>query len=194
MTGPSLYPENNKPRVYQGVRVKTTVKELLQRHRAREANSKKLKMISQACLELQDLCQSTFPNTVIPSERYVDPPPPAITAANASSCGGHSVQMRTAHYQAADTSCSIQLQGDAFNDTQTHFGGMWFHNNNNNNNHSIGGGSVYNINPTKQQQQQQKQRQRQLPVSLPFLPSELVLWTVFRCGLLWTWNGSSFSG
>ncbi|CAG06479.1 unnamed protein product, partial [Tetraodon nigroviridis] len=28
-----------KPRVYQGVRVKTTVKELLQRHRAREADS-----------------------------------------------------------------------------------------------------------------------------------------------------------
>lgn len=91
-----------------------------------------------------------FSDTVIPSERYVDPPPPATTAANASSCGGHSVQMRTAHYQAADTSCSIQLQGDAFNDTQTHFGGMTFHNNNNNNNHSIGGGSVYNINPNNQ--------------------------------------------
>ncbi|KAG7237039.1 hypothetical protein INR49_032885 [Caranx melampygus] len=85
----------NKPRVYQGVRVKTTVKELLQRHRAREANRKKLKTISQACLELQDLCASTLPSkfkqqqhehehkhkqqqrpNFIPSARYVDPAPP----------------------------------------------------------------------------------------------------------------------
>lgn len=36
----------DKPRVYQGVRVKTTVKELLQRHRAREANSKKVKTVT----------------------------------------------------------------------------------------------------------------------------------------------------
>lgn len=35
----------DKPRVYQGVRVKTTVKELLQRHRAREANRKKVKTV-----------------------------------------------------------------------------------------------------------------------------------------------------
>uniref|UniRef100_A0A3P8S2P1 Lnc RNA pou2af1 n=1 Tax=Amphiprion percula TaxID=161767 RepID=A0A3P8S2P1_AMPPE len=37
---------SEKQRVYQGVRVKTTVKELLQRHRAREASSKKLKTTS----------------------------------------------------------------------------------------------------------------------------------------------------
>lgn len=40
------FPFADKPRVYQGVRVKTTVKELLQRHRAREASSKKVKTVT----------------------------------------------------------------------------------------------------------------------------------------------------
>lgn len=101
-----------KPRVYQGVRVKTTVKELLQRHRAREASSKKLKTISQVCLELQELCASTFPS------RHVDPPsviPPAD-----SSCGARAVQLRTAAFP--ESSCSIQMQDGSFNDIQQQFG------------------------------------------------------------------------
>ncbi|XP_047195614.1 colorectal cancer associated 2 [Hippoglossus stenolepis] len=119
----SLHPD--KPRVYQGVRVKTTVKELLQRHRAREANSKKLRpigQISQGCLDLQDLCATTFAN-VNPSARYVDPPPP-ITPAEPSSCGARALQLRTAQFQVPDSSCSIQMQDDAFNQIQKQAGDM----------------------------------------------------------------------
>ncbi|CAL8350651.1 unnamed protein product [Lota lota] len=46
---------SDKPRVYQGVRVKTTVKELLQRHRAREADDKDL-AVSQSCMDIPSLC------------------------------------------------------------------------------------------------------------------------------------------
>uniref|UniRef100_A0AAV2J677 OCA domain-containing protein n=1 Tax=Knipowitschia caucasica TaxID=637954 RepID=A0AAV2J677_KNICA len=52
----------DKSKVYQGVRVKDTVKELLQKHRAREANGKNGKTIlSQACLDLQQLSASLYP-------------------------------------------------------------------------------------------------------------------------------------
>ncbi|XP_054650541.1 colorectal cancer associated 2 [Dunckerocampus dactyliophorus] len=74
---------SDKGRVYQGVRVKTTVKELLQRHRAREANRKKVKTISQACLELQALCASTLPNVALeapPVNPPVDPGPRSAAA------------------------------------------------------------------------------------------------------------------
>ncbi|XP_053729517.1 colorectal cancer associated 2, partial [Synchiropus splendidus] len=54
----------DKPRVYQGVRVKTTVKELLQRHRARKANSKQVKTIPQACVDVQDLYAPTFQKNI----------------------------------------------------------------------------------------------------------------------------------
>ncbi|XP_040902658.1 colorectal cancer associated 2, partial [Toxotes jaculatrix] len=134
----------DKPRVYQGVRVKTTVKELLQRHRARQANSKKLKPISQACLDLQDLCASTFPN-LIPPSRYVDPPA-AITPADASGCGARALQQRTASFH-DDTPCNIQMQGDTFDDIQQQFGDMMlpsnFYSGSNSNSIGGGGGSSY---------------------------------------------------
>ncbi|XP_044058750.1 colorectal cancer associated 2 [Siniperca chuatsi] len=129
---------SDKPRVYQGVRVKTTVKELLQRHRAREANSKKVKTISQACLDLQDLCATTFP-----LGRYVDPPP-AIPPADSSSCGATALQLRTASFPVPDGSCNIQMQESTFNDIQQQFGDMMLPSNGcsgNNNNNTGGGGS-----------------------------------------------------
>ncbi|GLD52929.1 colorectal cancer-associated protein 2 [Lates japonicus] len=134
----------SKPKVYQGVRVKTTVKELLQRHRAREANSKKLKTIPQSCSDLQDLCASTFPN-LIPSGRYVDPPP-ANTPADTSSCGARALQLRTAPFQVSDSSCNIQMQGDIYNDIQQQFEDMMLPSNcySGNNNNNIGGGSSFN--------------------------------------------------
>ncbi|XP_032365866.1 colorectal cancer associated 2 [Etheostoma spectabile] len=126
-------------RVYQGVRVKTTVKELLQRLRAREANGKQVKtksQISQACLDLQDLCASTFPS------RYVDPPP-AIPSADASSCGARAFQLRAASFPVPDSSCNTQMQEITFNDIQQQFGDMMLHgngysgSNNNNNNYNV---------------------------------------------------------
>ncbi|XP_071327946.1 colorectal cancer associated 2 isoform X2 [Trachinotus anak] len=97
-------------KVYQGVRVKTTVKELLQRHRAREADSNKLKTVPPPCVDLQDLYVSTFPG-LIPAARFVEPPP--------ASCGARAV-----HLQIPDSSCSFQMQGDAFNDIQPQVGDM----------------------------------------------------------------------
>ncbi|XP_070685607.1 colorectal cancer associated 2 [Pempheris klunzingeri] len=105
---------SGKPRVYQGVRVKTTVKELLQRLRAQEANSKKAKTISQACLEFKDLCASTFPS------RCVDPPT-AVPAADDSSCGARTHQTRGATLPFPDSSCSIQMQDSTFPDAQQQF-------------------------------------------------------------------------
>ncbi|KAL7401118.1 hypothetical protein ABVT39_023226 [Epinephelus coioides] len=125
---------SDKPRVYQGVRVKTTVKELLQRHRAREANSKKVKTIYQACSNLQDL--SSF------QSRYVDPPPTAAPV-DASSCGARAFQLRTAQFPVPDSSCNNLMQQSTFNDIQEQFGDMVLpgngysgSNNNNNNNNS----------------------------------------------------------
>ncbi|XP_034556205.1 colorectal cancer-associated protein 2 [Notolabrus celidotus] len=126
---------SDKPRVYQGVRVKTTVKELLQRHRAREANSKKVKTISQACSELHDLCAATFP------DRYVDPPPAVPHAADSNSCGVRALQLRTASFPFPDGSCNIQMQESAFNDIQQQFGDMMLPSNGySGNNNSTGGG------------------------------------------------------
>ncbi|XP_042270374.1 colorectal cancer associated 2, partial [Thunnus maccoyii] len=125
----------DKPRVYQGVRVKTTVKELLQRHRAREANSKKVKTISQACLELQDLCASTFPS------RYVDPPP-AVPQADTSGYSARVLQPCAATFPVLDSSCSIQMQESTFNDSQQQFGDMMLPGNGYsvNSNSTVGGG------------------------------------------------------
>ncbi|XP_036943069.1 colorectal cancer-associated protein 2 isoform X2 [Acanthopagrus latus] len=106
----------DKPRVYQGVRVKTTVKELLQRHRAREASSKKVKTITQACLELQDLYASTFPSCL--------DPPTAIPPADASSCGARAQHVRFASFPCADGSCSIPTQESSFHDIQPQFGDL----------------------------------------------------------------------
>ncbi|XP_020500517.1 colorectal cancer associated 2 [Labrus bergylta] len=130
---------SDKPRVYQGVRVKTTVKELLQRHRAREANSKKVKTTSQACFDLPDLCPSPFPN------RYVDPPPAVPLAADSNSCAARSIQLRTASFPFPDSSCNIQMQESTFDDIQQQLGDMMLPSNGfnvSNNNHSstVGGG------------------------------------------------------
>ncbi|KAK9520317.1 hypothetical protein VZT92_020213 [Zoarces viviparus] len=122
---------SDKPRVYQGVRVRTTVKELLQRLRAREDISRKAKTISQVCSELQDLCASTF------TGRYVAPPP-VVPPADASSCGARAFQL--------DGSCNTQMLGSSFNDIQQQFGDMmlpsngYAGNNNNNNNNNTGSG------------------------------------------------------
>ncbi|XP_037632384.1 colorectal cancer associated 2 [Sebastes umbrosus] len=131
----------DNPRVYQGVRVKTTVKELLQRLRAREANSKTVKtIVSQACSDLQDLCASTFPS------RYVDPPPPppAISPADSSSCGARGLQLRAASFPVADSSCN--MQESAFHDIQQQFGDMMLPSNgySGNNNNTTGSASSYN--------------------------------------------------
>ncbi|XP_051935048.1 colorectal cancer associated 2 [Hippocampus zosterae] len=107
---------SDKPRVYQGVRVKTTVKELLQRHRAREANRKKVKTIPQDCLDLQGLCASPF------SSNYVDPP----TTPNVDpvTCGSAAVQPRPASFIVPDKGCSIQATESGFPCSQQPFGDM----------------------------------------------------------------------
>ncbi|XP_061538635.1 colorectal cancer associated 2 [Phycodurus eques] len=95
----------DKPRVYQGVRVKTTVKELLQRHRAREANRKKGKTISQACLDPAALCAST-----LPTFSYVETP--AAPFADPGTCAA--LQPRPASYPVPDIGCSIPAQEGSF--------------------------------------------------------------------------------
>ncbi|KAM8854559.1 colorectal cancer associated 2 [Synchiropus picturatus] len=92
----------NKPRVYQGVRVKTTVKELLQRHRARKANSKQVKTIPQACVDVQDLYAPTFQTL----GNYGD--------ATTTDCCAQLFQLRNSQFPAAASAFSIQLQESAF--------------------------------------------------------------------------------
>ncbi|XP_061683650.1 colorectal cancer associated 2 [Syngnathoides biaculeatus] len=101
------YPNADKPRVYQGVRVKTTVKELLQRHRAREANRKKGKTISQGCLDLPALCASTPPTL-----SYAEPLSAPI--ADPGSCGSAALLPRPASYPVSDIGCSIPAQEGNF--------------------------------------------------------------------------------
>ncbi|KAK5869028.1 hypothetical protein PBY51_009992 [Eleginops maclovinus] len=128
---------SDKPRVYQGVRVKTTVKELLQKHRAREANSKKVKTISQACSDLQGLCSSTF------QTRHEDPPP-AISPDDVRGCGAPAFQLSTATFPVPDSSCGSQMQEErSFNDIPQQFSDMMLPGNvysGNNNTSSSGGG------------------------------------------------------
>ncbi|XP_038548689.1 colorectal cancer associated 2 [Micropterus salmoides] len=137
---------SDKPRVYQGVRVKTTVKELLQRHRAREATSKKVKTmgLSQACLDLQDLCASTLPC------RYVDPPP-SIPPADASNCSARALHLRATLFPVPDSSCNFQMQESTFNDVPQHFEDLMLPSNgyscNHNNNNNNGGGGGYDASP-----------------------------------------------
>ncbi|KAK1899651.1 POU domain class 2-associating factor 1 [Dissostichus eleginoides] len=133
----SLKTPKDKQRVYQGVRVKTTVKELLQRHRAHEANSKKVKTISQACSDLQGLCPSTF------QTRYEDPPS-AISPDDARGYGARAFQLRTASFPVPDSSCGSQMHEEgSFNDIPQQFGDMMLPGNgysgNNNTNNSSGG-------------------------------------------------------
>ncbi|XP_055370103.1 colorectal cancer associated 2 [Betta splendens] len=130
--------DQEKPRVYQGVRVKTTVKELLQRHRAREASNKKVKMINQACSDVQDICGPVFPNC------YVDPPS-AVPTLNMSNGGARTLQLRAAAFAVPDGSCAIQMQGGALNDNQQHFGDVMLPGNGfiGNNNSDSGSGICY---------------------------------------------------
>ncbi|XP_034024954.1 colorectal cancer-associated protein 2 [Thalassophryne amazonica] len=108
---------SDKPRVYQGVRVKTTVKELLQRHRAREANSKEQKTIPQSCLEFQDHCASTLPGHCVDA-------PAILPTQDGSACGAPQLQLRTASFPVPDGSCSIQMQESGVSDSQQQFGDM----------------------------------------------------------------------
>ncbi|KAM9733454.1 colorectal cancer associated 2 isoform 1-T1 [Menidia menidia] len=101
-----------KSRVYLGVRVKLTVKELLQRHRAQEANKKKLKT---AYLEMKDLCATTFPR------RHVDPPP-AAPETDAGSCGTRALQLRTSPFPVPGSSGCVQMQASSFSGIHQPFG------------------------------------------------------------------------
>ncbi|MEQ2277634.1 hypothetical protein XENORESO_005611, partial [Xenotaenia resolanae] len=96
-----------KPRVYQGVRVKTTVKELLQRHRAREASSKKLQTVY---LEQKELCAS------ISSSRHEDPPP----AAPPVDTGSRAPQLRAPSFPVPDSACSLHVPASEFSGPQQH--------------------------------------------------------------------------
>ncbi|KAM4566888.1 colorectal cancer associated 2 [Odontesthes bonariensis] len=103
---------SEKPRVYLGVRVKTTVKELLQRHRAREANNKKPKT---AYLELKELSGSIF------STPHADPPP-AAPQTDSSRSASRAPQQRTSSFLVPDGSGTIQMSGSAFNGIHQQFG------------------------------------------------------------------------
>ncbi|KAM6932804.1 colorectal cancer associated 2 [Lycodopsis pacificus] len=120
---------SDKPRVYQGVRVRTTVKELLQRLRAREDISRKAKTVY-----LNVLLGSAAKQRLALS-RYVAPPP-VVPPADASSCGARTFQL--------DGSCNTQMLGSSFNDIQQQFGDMMLPSNgyagNNNNNNNTGSG------------------------------------------------------
>ncbi|XP_029965340.1 colorectal cancer associated 2 isoform X2 [Salarias fasciatus] len=101
--------------VYQGVRVKVTVKEMLERKRAREADKKRLRMVSPPCLDLQELCAPAFPS---PSGAYVDPPA-AIQQPAPASCGAPALPPPVAHYAAPD---GVQAQPGGFDCLQAQFG------------------------------------------------------------------------
>ncbi|XP_023206483.1 colorectal cancer-associated protein 2 isoform X1 [Xiphophorus maculatus] len=93
-----------KQRVYQGVRVKTTVKELLQRHRAKEASRKPQPVY----LEQKELYPS------VPQNRHEDPPPAAPQADMSS----RALQLRAPCLPVTKSSCSLHMQASAFCDTQ----------------------------------------------------------------------------
>ncbi|XP_077467774.1 colorectal cancer associated 2 [Stigmatopora argus] len=110
---------SDKPRVYQGVRVKTTVKELLQRHRAREANRKKVKTVSQTCSEFQALFASTLPRN---AGSYVEASTTPIV--DPSTCGAPDVEQRHASFSVPDMGCINQAQESGFACAQQPFGDM----------------------------------------------------------------------
>ncbi|XP_024865772.1 colorectal cancer associated 2 [Kryptolebias marmoratus] len=119
---------SEKPRVYQGVRVKTTVKELLKRHRAQEANSRKLQT---AYLELKELYAPVFPS------RHEDTSP-AAPAASVCSGGSRAAPPRAASFPLPDGSCSLQMQVSAFNDVQQQYGDVMMPSNGYNNSNPKG--------------------------------------------------------
>ncbi|KAG8002277.1 hypothetical protein GBF38_012718, partial [Nibea albiflora] len=79
----------DKPRVYQGVRVKTTVKELLQRHRAREANSKKVKTAPCSSPESLKFCNPVDPNSYSPQDSF---------SSSSSSCYDSPIRMESGYH------------------------------------------------------------------------------------------------
>ncbi|XP_061775343.1 colorectal cancer associated 2 [Nerophis ophidion] len=105
----------DKVRVYQGVRVKTTVKQLLQRHRARLATRKRVRKMSETCLDLQTLSASTLPNVAMEAPP-MNPPAP---------CGA------AAHLRSPASSCL-----DNASSSQQPFAEVVMFNNNNNNNNN----------------------------------------------------------
>ncbi|XP_041851630.1 colorectal cancer associated 2 isoform X2 [Melanotaenia boesemani] len=120
---------SGKSRVYQGVRVRTTVKELLQMHREKVANSKKYKTVY---LEHKELCESTAPS------RHADPPP-AVPLTDASSCRLRAVPLHTYSFPMSDSSCTIQMPASTFNHTQQQFEEVMLPSNGYNNNNSTSG-------------------------------------------------------
>ncbi|XP_043975437.1 colorectal cancer associated 2 [Gambusia affinis] len=95
---------SEKQRVYQGVRVKTTVKELLQRHRAKEASRKPQPVY----LEQKESCPSVH-------QSCHEDPPPAAPPADMSS---RALQLRAPSLPVTKSSCSLQMQASAFCDPQ----------------------------------------------------------------------------
>ncbi|XP_054881291.1 colorectal cancer associated 2 [Poeciliopsis prolifica] len=95
-----------KPRVYQGVRVKTTVKELLQKHRAKEASRKPQPVY----FEQKELCLS------VPQSRHEDPPPASPPADMSSRVP----QLRAPSLPVTKSSCSLHMHASAFSDPQQH--------------------------------------------------------------------------
>ncbi|XP_056138780.1 colorectal cancer associated 2 [Lampris incognitus] len=121
-----------KPRVYQGVRVKTTVKELLQRHRARQADVKKVKTIPQGCTNIQDLCAPTFPS------HYTD-----AAAVRGATASGAAPALPVRALLPADG--GVPMQGSAFTNqlfSKDAVPPANCYDDNNNNNNSGSGGSV----------------------------------------------------
>nr|XP_061790091.1 colorectal cancer associated 2 isoform X1 [Nerophis lumbriciformis] len=106
----------DKVRVYQGVRVKTTVKQLLQRHRARLATRKRVRKMSETCLDLHTLCASTLPNVAM------EAPPMKLPAP----CGPAAHLRSPASFCLDNASISQQPFADV----------VMFNNNNNNNNNN----------------------------------------------------------
>ncbi|KAM6932958.1 colorectal cancer associated 2 [Xenentodon cancila] len=105
---------SEKPRVYQGVRVKITVKDMLLQYRAREANNKKQKSVHS---ELKELCASTFQSLL------VDPGLDSSPSADASSCGSQALPLCTADpstFPVQDGSWNIQMPGSSFSSVHQH--------------------------------------------------------------------------
>ncbi|KAM6959234.1 colorectal cancer associated 2 [Aplochiton taeniatus] len=92
----------DKPKVYQGVRVKTTVKELLQQHRALQAA---VKTIAIGALVNQDTNVPTMPS------HYLD----ALPAGDLSSGAPASLHPRALFHEGA---CSVQQQENAYANQQ----------------------------------------------------------------------------
>ncbi|KAF0030295.1 hypothetical protein F2P81_017026 [Scophthalmus maximus] len=92
-------PSAGKTRVYQGVRVKTTVKELLQRLRAREANGKKLKPAPGSPPESRKLCSPADHSSYSPQDSF---------SSSSSSCYDSPTRMESSHHGFASEHCHYQ--------------------------------------------------------------------------------------